>query len=279
MRVGIDRRAPDLSRGGIARAGRRRRARRAARAHRRRVLRRHRRLAIPSRNWRRCWTFRCWATATSGRPTTRCDMLRETGCAGVVVGRGCLGRPWLFGDLGAAFEGRPRRGCVPASARSPASCDGTPSCWPSGSARSAASPTSASTSPGISRDSPSARSLRSAMAQASSLAELDDLLGATRPGQPFPESVVGQPRGRTSGARPVTLPDGLARRPHQPGGAVRRGVREQRRLTRRQPDPVAEEMASLMAGPTLSSKDGSPLPYSAMTCRRIGNDELPLDCV
>ncbi|MFF7729926.1 tRNA dihydrouridine synthase DusB [Streptomyces sp. NPDC008001] len=32
-------------------------------------------------------------------------MMRETGCDGVVVGRGCLGRPWLFGDLVTAFEG------------------------------------------------------------------------------------------------------------------------------------------------------------------------------
>ncbi|GAA2477095.1 tRNA dihydrouridine synthase DusB [Streptomyces gobitricini] len=33
-------------------------------------------------------------------------MMRRTGCDGVVVGRGCLGRPWLFGDLVAAFEGK-----------------------------------------------------------------------------------------------------------------------------------------------------------------------------
>ncbi len=32
-------------------------------------------------------------------------MVAETGCDGVVVGRGCLGRPWLFGDLAAAFRG------------------------------------------------------------------------------------------------------------------------------------------------------------------------------
>ncbi len=32
-------------------------------------------------------------------------MVDETGCDGVVVGRGCLGRPWLFGDLAAAFAG------------------------------------------------------------------------------------------------------------------------------------------------------------------------------
>jgi nifR3 family TIM-barrel protein len=34
-------------------------------------------------------------------------MVAETGCDGVVVGRGCLGRPWLFGDLEAAFARRP----------------------------------------------------------------------------------------------------------------------------------------------------------------------------
>ncbi len=33
-------------------------------------------------------------------------MMRQTGCDGVVVGRGCLGRPWLFRDLAAVFEGR-----------------------------------------------------------------------------------------------------------------------------------------------------------------------------
>ncbi|VXB37028.1 tRNA dihydrouridine synthase DusB [Pseudoclavibacter sp. 8L] len=32
-------------------------------------------------------------------------MMEQTGCDGVVVGRGCLGRPWLFGDLTAAFRG------------------------------------------------------------------------------------------------------------------------------------------------------------------------------
>ncbi len=32
-------------------------------------------------------------------------MVDETGIDGVVVGRGCLGRPWLFRDLAAAFNG------------------------------------------------------------------------------------------------------------------------------------------------------------------------------
>ena len=36
-------------------------------------------------------------------------MVEETGVAGVVVGRGCLGRPWLFRDLAAAFAGHAGR--------------------------------------------------------------------------------------------------------------------------------------------------------------------------
>lgn len=33
-------------------------------------------------------------------------MLRSTGADGVVIGRGCLGRPWLFRDLARVFDGR-----------------------------------------------------------------------------------------------------------------------------------------------------------------------------
>ncbi|MEW9533171.1 tRNA dihydrouridine synthase DusB [Microbispora sp. NPDC049125] len=36
-------------------------------------------------------------------------MVAETGCDGVVIGRGCLGRPWLFRDLDRAFEGSAER--------------------------------------------------------------------------------------------------------------------------------------------------------------------------
>src|SRR3954452_16677242 len=38
------------------------------------------------------------------------DMLAQTGCDGVVIGRGCLGKPWLFRDLADAFAGRPVQG-------------------------------------------------------------------------------------------------------------------------------------------------------------------------
>ena len=34
-------------------------------------------------------------------------MMAETDCDGVVIGRGCLGRPWLFAELDAALNGRP----------------------------------------------------------------------------------------------------------------------------------------------------------------------------
>jgi nifR3 family TIM-barrel protein len=33
-------------------------------------------------------------------------MMNETDCDGVVIGRGCLGKPWLFGDLAAIFSGK-----------------------------------------------------------------------------------------------------------------------------------------------------------------------------
>ena len=40
-------------------------------------------------------------------------MMSITGCDGVVIGRGCLGRPWLFGDIVSALQGEavpePRR--------------------------------------------------------------------------------------------------------------------------------------------------------------------------
>jgi nifR3 family TIM-barrel protein len=46
----------------------------------------------------------------NGDVWTAADALRlvaQTGADGVVVGRGCLGRPWLFGQLAAAFAGAP----------------------------------------------------------------------------------------------------------------------------------------------------------------------------
>lgn len=40
-------------------------------------------------------------------------MMAATGCDGVVIGRGCLGRPWLFADLARVFAGNPAHGPPP----------------------------------------------------------------------------------------------------------------------------------------------------------------------
>lgn len=41
------------------------------------------------------------------KATDAAAMMEQTGCDGVVVGRGCLGRPWLFAELSAALRGKP----------------------------------------------------------------------------------------------------------------------------------------------------------------------------
>jgi nifR3 family TIM-barrel protein len=135
-------------------------------------------------------------------------MVRETGCAGVVVGRGCLGRPWLFADLAAAFDGRPERAMpdlrgVTATMRRHAQLLVE---WLEDEARGVIDFRKhvAWYLKGFSVGG----DLRTAMASSSSLAELDDLLGGLDLEQPFPEAVLGHPRGRTTGARPVALPEG-----------------------------------------------------------------------
>jgi len=134
-------------------------------------------------------------------------MVRETGCAGVVVGRGCLGRPWLFGDLAAAFAGRPRTH-LPALdevARAMYRHAELLTEWlgePRGVVdfrKHVAWYLKGFSAP---------KELRTAMALASSLPELADLLGRLDLDQPFPADILGHPRGRTSGARAVALPDG-----------------------------------------------------------------------
>jgi len=35
-------------------------------------------------------------------------LMDETGCQGVIIGRGCLGNPWLFADLKRMFDGAAR---------------------------------------------------------------------------------------------------------------------------------------------------------------------------
>jgi nifR3 family TIM-barrel protein len=134
-------------------------------------------------------------------------MVRQTGCAGVVVGRGCLGRPWLFADLAAAFQGRPST-ALPGLAEvvramyrhAELLCEWLDSERGVVDFRKHVAWYLKGFSVGAEH--------RRALAMASTLAELADLLGQLDQSQPFPAEILGQPRGRTTGARKVALPDG-----------------------------------------------------------------------
>ncbi|MGH3916252.1 MAG: tRNA dihydrouridine synthase DusB [Pseudonocardiaceae bacterium] len=133
-------------------------------------------------------------------------MIEHTGCDGVVVGRGCLGRPWLFAELTATFRGlpsprAPNLGQVCAILR-----------------RHAELLTDhLGTDKGL-RDLrkhiswylhgfPVGGDLRRALGMVSSFAELDDQLARLDHGAPFPPGADG-PRGRQGSPGRVVLPEG-----------------------------------------------------------------------
>jgi nifR3 family TIM-barrel protein len=135
-------------------------------------------------------------------------MMAHTGCDGVVVGRGCLGRPWLFADLAAAFAGRPERvlptlGEVAAVMRRHAELLAG---W-YGDEESGAIDFRKHVAWYL-KGFPVGTELRKRMAMASSLMELDDLLGKLDADVPFPLATLGLPRGRTNSPGKVTLPYG-----------------------------------------------------------------------
>jgi nifR3 family TIM-barrel protein len=135
-------------------------------------------------------------------------MVEQTGAAGVVVGRGCLGRPWLFRDLAAAFAGSPvatlpSLGEVRTMMRRHAEL----LCRHMGEERGCKE-----FRKHVSwylKGFRAGGDLRHALALISTLDELDALLGELDPTEPFPESVLGAPRGRQGSPRKrVVLPDG-----------------------------------------------------------------------
>src|SRR3954471_18658715 len=135
-------------------------------------------------------------------------MVAETGAAGVVVGRGCLGRPWLFRDLAAAFAGEdirllPTLGEVRTVMRRHAEL--------------------LSEHMGEERGCTEFRKhvswylkgfraggpLRHSLSLVDSLARLDALLAELDPEEPFPVAELGTPRGRQGSPRTrVVLPEG-----------------------------------------------------------------------
>lgn len=145
-------------------------------------------------------------------------MMRETGCDGVVVGRGCLGRPWLFGDLVRAFEddgtaagapARPTLGEVAEVMVRHARLLGE---WLDDEARGVVDFRKhvAWYTKGFSVGS----ELRRSLATSSSLAQLRELLDRLDPDQSWPAGADG-PRGRTSGRNRVALPDGWLTDPYE----------------------------------------------------------------
>ena len=148
-------------------------------------------------------------------------MVEETGAAGVVVGRGCLGRPWLFRDLAAAFSAHP---VVEEGVLRP-SRNHRPALPTLGEVRAMMRRHAELLSEhmGEKRGCTEFRkhvswylkgfraggTLRHSLGLVDSLAALDALLAELDPDEPYPVSELGAPRGRQGSPRErVVLPEG-----------------------------------------------------------------------
>ena len=134
-------------------------------------------------------------------------MMRQTGCDGVIVGRGCLGRPWLFRDLADVFDGREPQ--VPPAfgevarvflrhARLACEAWGEPhgirtmrkfGAW-------------------YTKAFPASAPLRARLSRVAGLSELEALLSEMDPALPFPEAALRVKRGKSGGRQRVSLPEG-----------------------------------------------------------------------
>ena len=133
-------------------------------------------------------------------------MMATTGCDGVVIGRGCLGRPWLFSELSAAFSGVP--------ATTPPTLGEVADIM----RRHGELLTAHFGEDKGMRDMrkhiawylhgfPAGADLRRALALVKTLVELDVLLDKVDPDVPFPQAATG-PRGRQGSPAAVALPAG-----------------------------------------------------------------------
>jgi nifR3 family TIM-barrel protein len=135
-------------------------------------------------------------------------MMAETGVDGVVIGRGCLGRPWLFRDLADAFAGKPTKtlptlGEVAAMMRRHAEL----LCQHMGEERGCKE-----FRKHVSwylKGFGAGGEMRRNLGLVTTLADLDRLLADLDPTEPFPVSELGAPRGRQGSPRAkVVLPEG-----------------------------------------------------------------------
>ncbi|MDQ4055141.1 MAG: tRNA dihydrouridine synthase DusB [Actinomycetota bacterium] len=135
-------------------------------------------------------------------------MVEQTGAAGVVVGRGCLGRPWLFRDLAAAFAGDqvamlPTLGEVAAMMRRHAEL----LCQHMGEERGCKEFRKHVT--WYLKGFAAGGSMRRSLGLVSALSDLERLLADLDADEPFPVAELGSPRGRQGSPRDrVVLPEG-----------------------------------------------------------------------
>lgn len=139
-------------------------------------------------------------------------MMDETGCDGVVVGRGCLGRPWLFGDLARAL-GAP--GAAPAEP-----VDATLGFVAHAFRRHAELLVEFFDDEGRGcrdirkhvawyfKGYPVGGDLRARLATVSTLAEIDELLATLDLDAPYPGAAAEGQRGRAGTPKRPALPDG-----------------------------------------------------------------------
>lgn len=134
-------------------------------------------------------------------------MMRTTGCDGVIVGRGCLGRPWLFRDLAAVFDGRapdnpPALGQVVDVMMEHARLLCT---WiGEGPAMRAFRRHTSWYTKGFR----GSAELRGRLMKIATLPDLEAIVAMVDRSQPFPVSAMRVPRGKASGTQDVSLPEG-----------------------------------------------------------------------
>ncbi|HJS71125.1 MAG TPA: tRNA dihydrouridine synthase DusB, partial [Acidimicrobiia bacterium] len=136
------------------------------------------------------------------------EMMGRTGCDGVVVGRGCLGRPWLFRDLADVLAGR---------AEQTAPDLGEVGTIMVRHARLLLDHFGDPYGINLFRKHPSwylkgfpvGPALRDSLSRVSSIDELEDLVAELDPSIPFPPEANGMVRGHSHGPRPVRLPHGF----------------------------------------------------------------------
>ena len=151
-------------------------------------------------------------------------MMAETGCDGVVVGRGCLGKPWLFRDLEDAFAGRPVQappllGAVATVMKQHARLLVEHIGDEGFAVRDFRKHTG-----WYMTGYPAGGVMRRKLAMAGSIAELDALLDELDPEGPITVGAEHQPRGHLQGPKDVSLPDGWMQTrddPTPPTGADR----------------------------------------------------------